>query len=138
VHATDANPSFYGFSVASPDGINRELKDKARGIVLAQIMPSTRNGTIPVVAEYIKLLRAKSPDAKPSATQFEGFVHARLLVEGLRRTGRNLTTESFIKTMEGTGEIAFGRFVAKYSPKSHNGSDYVELAIIDAEGQLRY
>ena len=138
VQATDANPSFYGFSVVSPDGINRELKDKARGIVLAQIMPSTRNGTIPVVAEYLKLLRATSPDAKPSASQFEGFVHARLLVEGLRRTGRNLTTESFIKTMEGTGEISFGRFVAKYSPKSHNGSDYVELAIIDAEGQLRY
>jgi branched-chain amino acid transport system substrate-binding protein len=138
VQATEGKPSFYGFSVASPDGIHRELKEKSRGIVLAQIMPSTRNGTIPVVAEYLKLLRAKSPDAQPSASQFEGFVHARLLVEGLRRTGRNLTTDSFIKTMEGTGEIAFGRFVAKYSPKSHNGSDYVELAIIDAEGQLRY
>lgn len=138
VNATSSRPTFYGYSVASLDVINRELKDKARGIVLAQIMPSLRNTTIPVVAEYLKLLRTKATDANPSASQFEGFVHARLLVEGLRRTGRDLSTESFIRTMEGAKEIAFGRFTAQYSSKSHNGSDYVELAIIDAEGRLRY
>ena len=29
-------------------------------------------------------------------------------------------------------------FAVRYSPQSHNGSSYVELAIIDAEGRLRY
>jgi branched-chain amino acid transport system substrate-binding protein len=138
VQATSARPTFYGFSVVTSEGINRELKDKARGIILAQIMPSLRNTTVPVVAEYLALVRAKSPASQPSATQFEGFVHARLLVEGLRRAGRNLTTESFIKAMEDAGEISFGRFSVKYSSKSHNGSNYVELAILDAEGNLRY
>src|SRR6185295_5533941 len=57
VHETQAKPGFYGFSVASLDVINRELKESARGIVLAQIMPSLRNTTVPVVAEYLKLLR---------------------------------------------------------------------------------
>jgi hypothetical protein len=65
-------------------------------------------------------------------------VHAKLLVEGLRRAGRQLNTDSFIKAMEGAGDISIGRFVAKYSPQSHNGSTYVEMAIIDNEGQLRY
>lgn len=129
---------FYGFSVASLDGINKALKDKARGIVLAQIMPSLRNNTIPVVGEYLQALKAKDPAATPSASQFEGFVHARLLVEGLRRAGRDLSTESFIRTMESAGEIAFGRFTARYTPQSHNGSSYVELAIIDSDGNLRY
>ena len=138
VQATAARPVFYGFSVASLDGINRVLKDKARGIVLAQIMPSLRNNAVPVVTEYLKLHAARSPDTPPSASQFEGFVHARLLVEGLRRTGRELSTASFIRAMEGAGEIAFGRFTAQYSPRSHNGSNYVELAIIDAAGRLRY
>ena len=96
VQATSARPAYYGFSVMSLDVINRELKEKARGIILAQIMPS------------------------------------------LRRTGRNLTTESFIKAMEDAGEISFGRFNVKYTPKSRNGSTYVELAIVDAEGSLRY
>jgi branched-chain amino acid transport system substrate-binding protein len=138
VQQTTAKPGFYGFSVASLDVINRELKEQARGIILTQIMPSLRNTTIPVVAEYLKLLREKSPGAAPSASQFEGFVHAKLLVEGLRRAGRPLSTEAFIKAMESAGEISFGRFVAKYSPQSHNGSSYVELAIVDNEGQLRY
>lgn len=138
VRQTEAKPGFYGFSVASLDVINKQLGADARGIVLAQIMPSLRNSTIPVVAEYQKLLRERSSEAVPSASQFEGFVHAKLLVEGLRRAGRNLSTDSFIRAMESAGEISFGRFVAKYSPQSHNGSAYVELAIVDSLGQLRY
>ncbi|WP_291518194.1 ABC transporter substrate-binding protein [Acidovorax sp.] len=138
VQATSARPSFYGFSVVSSDAVHRDLGPKARGIILAQIIPSLRNTTIPVVAEYLALVKARSPQAQPSASQFEGFVHARLLVEGLRRTGRNLSTESFIKAMEDAGEISFGRFSVRYSPRSHNGSNYVELAIMDADGNLRY
>jgi len=138
VHDSGANPTFYGFSVASLDVINRELKDRARGVILAQIMPSLRSATVPVVREYLDLLEKKNPGAVPSASQFEGFVHARLLVEGLRRTGRDLTTESFTRTMQNVGEIAFGPFRARYTPESHNGSSYVELAIVDSAGQLRY
>jgi ABC-type branched-subunit amino acid transport system substrate-binding protein len=135
---TSIRPTFYGFSVANVDLIRRDLKEQARGIVLAQIMPPLRNTTIPVVAEYHKTLREKNPAAIPSAFQLEGFVHAKLLVEGLRRAGRNLSTASFIKAMEDAGEINFGRFTAKYSPSTHNGSSYVELAIVDNSGQLRY
>ncbi len=135
---TSVRPSFYGFSIANVDLIRRDLQEQARGIVLAQIMPPLRNTTIPVVSEYHKLLREKDPAAVPSAFQLEGFVHAKLLVEGLRRAGRNLSTAAFIKAMEEAGEISFGRFAAKYSPTSHNGSSYVELAIIDNAGQLRY
>lgn len=135
---TSARPGFYGFSVASHDVIKRELKSQARGTVLAQIMPSLRNPSTPVVAEYLKLLRERSPNAVPSTSQFEGFVHAKLLVVGLRRAGRNLTTDSFISAMEGAGDIAFGRFIAKYTPQTHIGSAYVELAIMDEQGQLRY
>jgi branched-chain amino acid transport system substrate-binding protein len=138
VQSTAARPVYYGFSVASLDVINRELKDRARGIVLAQIMPSLRNTSIAVVVEYLQHLKEKDPAATPSASQFEGFVHARLLVEGLRRTGRDLSTERFISTMQSAREMAFGRFTARYSPGSHNGSSYVELAIIDVDGRLRY
>jgi len=135
---TSLRPTFYGFSVANVDSIRRDLKEQARGVVLAQVMPPLRNTTIPVVAEYHRALREKNPSAVPSAFQLEGFVHAKLLVEGLRRTGRNLSTATFIKAMEDAGEISFGRFAAKYSPSSHNGSSYVELAIVDSTGQLRY
>jgi ABC-type branched-subunit amino acid transport system substrate-binding protein len=135
---TSARPGYYGFSVQSLDLLTKELGPSAQGIVLAQVMPSLKNTSIPVVTEYLRLLRERAPEAPPSATQFDGFVQAKILVEGLQRAGRNLSTESFIKAMESSREIAYGRFTAQYTPESHNGSSYVELAIIDASGQLRY
>ena len=48
------------------------------------------------------------------------------------------TTDSFIKGMEGLGEVRCGQFVARYSPQSHNGANYVELAIVESSGRLRY
>ncbi|MBE7366454.1 ABC transporter substrate-binding protein [Ramlibacter pallidus] len=133
-----SRPNYYGFSIASVDLLNKELGAGARGIVLAQIMPSLKNNAVPVVREYLKVLGDKMPEARPTPSQLEGWVHANLLVEGLRRAGRNLSTESFIQAMETSGEIAFGNFKAQYTPQSHNGSSFVELAIIDGSGQLRY
>jgi branched-chain amino acid transport system substrate-binding protein len=138
LRATGARPSIYGFSVVSLDAVNRELGPAARGIVLAQIMPSLTHRATPVVNEYLGLLAARGEGGAPSLSRFEGFIHAKLLIEGLRRAGRDLDTESLIRAFEGAGEISFGKFAAKYSPQSHNGSSYVELAIIDAEGKLRY
>lgn len=136
--ATTARPSIYGFSVVSVDQTARALGLAARGIVLAQIMPSLNNRANPAVTEYLNLVKTTGGDGSESNSKFEGFIHARVLVEGLRRAGRDLNTESFIRAMESAGEISFGKFAARYSPQSHNGSSYVELAIIDAGGKLRY
>ena len=136
--ATTARPGIYGFSVVSVDQATRDLGAASRGIVLAQIMPSLSQRSNPAVNEYLALLSAKGMDATPSRSKFEGFVHARVLVEGLRRAGRDLSTESFIHAMESLGEVSFGKFAARYSPQSHSGSSYVELAIIDNDGKLRY
>lgn len=136
--ATSLRPTFYGFSVANVDILNKELGAQARGIVLAQIMPSLRNTSIGIVSDYHKLLAAKDAKAQPSAAQFEGFVHAKLLVQGLRAAGARPTTESFIKGLESLGEIRYDKFIARYSPSSHNGANYVELAIVESSGRLRY
>lgn len=136
---TPLRPSFYGFSVAGVDVIRKELGEGARGIVLAQVFPAMSQSAVAVAADYHRLLKLKDPDAKPSAPQFEGFVQARMVVEGLKRAGRNLTADSFIAAMEGMGELALStKFVAKYGPKNHNGASYVELAIVDHQGNLRY
>lgn len=136
---TASRPSFYGFSVAGFGVIKKELGEGARGIVLAQVFPAMNQTSTAVAADYHRLLKLKDPEAKPSAPQFEGFVQARMLVEGLKRAGRNLTTDTFIAAMEGMGEVTLSsKFVAKYSPRNHNGAHYVELAIVDQQGNLRY
>lgn len=138
MRSTDARPSFYGFSVAGLEVIKKELGAASRGIVLAQVFPSVSHVSLPVVSEYHRLLKAKDPEAKPSAAQLEGFVQAWMLVEGLKRTGRNLTTENFIQAMEKIGDLSFGKFLMRYTPQTHNGSGVAELAIIDHQGTLRH
>ena len=136
--ATSVHPAIYGFSVVSVDQVVRELGTTSRGIVLAQTMPSLAHRSNPAVNDFLALSEAAGQGAAPSQSRFEGYVHARVLVEGLRRAGRELSTDSFIRGLESAGEISFGKFSARYSPQSHSGSSYVELAIIDHEGKLRY
>lgn len=138
IHTTSLRATVYGFSVANVDTLSKELGAQARGIVLAQIMPSVRSTNEPIVAEYLSLLSKKDDKAGPSSAQFEGFMHAKLLLHGIKAAGPKLSTESFIKGMEGLGEVRYGKFVARYTPQTHNGSNYVELAIVDSAGRLRY
>ena len=134
----DVKARVYGFSIVSPDSLTRDIGAAARGIVLAQIFPSLRNRREEVVNEYHQLLAKKDPAAKPSASQLEGFIHAKLLVEGLTRAGRNLNAETFISAMESMRAVQYGKFIARYSATAHLGSSYVELAIVDSDLLLRY
>ena len=97
---------------------------------------------------------AESPDRRPgtpgnrataqlvadtfAARGFGGGEGQRPVVQRFSQAGRDLNTDSFIRALESAGEISFGKFAARYSPNSHSGSSYVELAIIDNEGKLRY
>ncbi|MDQ3059014.1 MAG: ABC transporter substrate-binding protein [Pseudomonadota bacterium] len=138
VYATPLRPTVYGFSVANVDTLSKDLGPQASGIVLAQIMPSIRNTTTAIVSEYLGLARSKDAQARPSSAQFEGFVHAKLRVQSFKAAGPKLSTDSFIKGMEGLGEVRYDKFTARYTPQSHNGANYVELAIVGKAGELRY
>ena len=65
-------------------------------------------------------------------------MHAKLLVQGFKAAGPKLNTESFISGMESLGEVRYDKFTARYNRQSHNGASYVELAIVDSNGELRY
>jgi branched-chain amino acid transport system substrate-binding protein len=139
LRATAARPTLYGFSVVSVDQTVRDLGPDARGIVLAQVMPSLANRANPVVDDFLSLHEARAGGGVvASPSMFEGFMHARVLVEGLRRAGRALDTDRLIDAFESAGEIAYGKFALRYTPQSHRGSSYVELAIIGRDGRLRY
>jgi ABC-type branched-subunit amino acid transport system substrate-binding protein len=66
----------------------------------------------------------------------EGFIAAKLFVEGLRRSGRNLSREKFIETLESMNNVDLGGFYAGFSPKSHSASRFVDLTIIGRNGKF--
>jgi branched-chain amino acid transport system substrate-binding protein len=63
----------------------------------------------------------------------EGFVDAMVLVEGLKRAGKDLTREKFIAAIESIHHMEMGlgpRLVLNYSANDHKGFDNVYDTIV--------
>ena len=58
----------------------------------------------------------------------EGFINARILIEALRRAGRDITREGFIRALESIREHYVGiGAVINFGPHDHQGIDKVYL-----------
>jgi branched-chain amino acid transport system substrate-binding protein len=87
------------------------------------------------VKEYLDLAK-RSGKVDVNFSSLEGFIAAKILVEGLRRAGKDPTREKFIAGMEGISNFEIGGFLVKFSPENHNGSQYVDLSMIGREGKF--
>src|SRR5258706_7210605 len=88
-----ANPTFWNVSFVGSKALAKELDKEGRGVQISQVVPFPWDGSVPVVKEYQKLLAAAK--GEPGFGTLEGFIAAKVMVEGLRRAGRNLTRENF-------------------------------------------
>jgi branched-chain amino acid transport system substrate-binding protein len=128
--ATFYNVSFVG-SKALADALGKE----GSGVAISQVVPFPWGTAVPVVKEYQAAAKtAGYTDYNFSA--MEGFLTAKVMVEGLRRAGRNLNRETFVDAMEKMNDVDLGGFWVSYSPKSHTGSKFVDLTIIGREGKF--
>jgi hypothetical protein len=90
-----------------------------------------RKGSI-AEEDYARLLSKYFPQCTPTFVGFEGFVNAKILVEVLRRAGRELTREGFIDAVE-TLERYFVGIGAKVSfgSNDHQGLGQVYFTKIE-------
>jgi ABC-type branched-subunit amino acid transport system substrate-binding protein len=93
-------------------------------------VPFPWNVATPVVKEYQQLYTASTKKDDYSFTSLEGFISAKVLVEGLRRAGNDLTREKFITAMESMRDVDVGGYLITFTPTSHSGSRFVELTVI--------
>lgn len=117
-------------------GFVKSLKDHARGTIVSQVFPYERSLGAPIVKEAHDLAVAKG-QAEVTPAMLEGFAAAKVLVEGLRRAGKDLTRPGLQRALEGMQRVNIGGLEISYSPKDHTGLDYAELSIIDANGRFR-
>lgn len=107
----------------------------SHGIAIAQVMPSPWRSSNAVVREYQQVL-AKANTKDYSYTALEGFIAAKIFVEALKRTGKDLTREKLIASLEGMRNYDAGGLVVDFGPKKRNDSTYVDLSIISKDGQF--
>jgi ABC-type branched-subunit amino acid transport system substrate-binding protein len=85
------------------------------GIVVSQVMPFPFSLTTPLSREYLAAVQRAGADNKPNYSSMEGYVAAKLFVEGLRRAGRAATRDSLITGLEAVQNLDLGGFLVGYS-----------------------
>lgn len=127
------NPMFMTVSPVGAEQLVAELGDEARGIGISQVMPYPWNDTTPAVREYQRLL---GRNGKYSYYGIEGYLTAKVMVEGLRRAGRDLTREKLVSALESMNQFDMGGYRVSYGPENRNGSRFVELTVIGSGGKI--
>ena len=130
MRAAGHNPQFMNVSFVGSKALAHEAGPDGRGVGISQVVPFPWNLSARVVKDYQQLLEASTGKQNFSFTSLEGFIAAKVLVEGLRRTGPDLTRERFIAAMEQMRDFDVGGFVVNFTPTDHSGSKFVELTVI--------
>ena len=108
----------------------------ADGVVVTQVVPPP-TGKATTVLKYQEQLRRYAAGEKPSYLSLEGWIAARLLIEGLQRAGRGLTTDALIDALEGIHGLDLGIGTPLgFGPSEHQASRMVWGTVLEAKGAL--
>lgn len=120
---------FHNVSFVGSKPLAAALGNDGVGVGIAQVVPFPWSGTVPITRDYQQRVK-KAGATDYSFTELEGYIAARVLVEGLRRAGKDLTRDKLISGLESLSRADVGGFEINFSPTNHNGSTFVDLTII--------
>ncbi len=127
---------FITLSNNSSKSFVKSLGENARGVMVTQVFPNPRRSSHAFLVEFQKL--ARDAGVELSYTAVEGFVSAKVMVEGLRRAASKgpVTRPKLIEALNSIRNYDVGGLQLSYSPTDHTGFDYVEISIINAKGEF--
>jgi branched-chain amino acid transport system substrate-binding protein len=106
-----------------------------RGIAVSQTMPFPWSATSKLVKDYQGIMKSlKRTDY--SYASMQGFLSAKVFVEGLRRAGRDLSREKLISSLESMSHADIDGYQISFSPDNHHGSKYVDLTVLGKDGKF--
>lgn len=109
----------------------------AHGLVISQVMPDPGNLQVPLVREISDLWRQAGHSGEAfNHTLIEGYLSAKVLVEGLRRAGPAPTPARLRDALEGLRRYDAGGVVIGFDATQHAGSQYTDITILSRSGKL--
>jgi len=128
--------TFYGLSFVNAQGLLNELGELAAGVRVAQVMPSLDETHLPIINEYYQVLRhAGLPRA--GYISLEAFIAAKVLVEGLRRAGKEVSRDKLLLALKSMAHYDLGGFRLNWGQGTQSGTRLVNMLMIaDGQGTL--
>ncbi len=127
--------TIYALSPVDGTQMVKQLQSGAANLAISQVVPVPDSVRTLVAGEYMQALKSLGR-GEPSFYGLEGFIEAKLLVEGIKRAGPKVTTESLQKSLETFEKFDLGGFMVSYKPQSHKGSSFSEVNAINSRGQI--
>ncbi len=109
----------------------------AEGVIVTQVVPLPTSKASAILRYQQDLARHASAE-KPDSVSLEGYIAATVLIEGLQRAGRNLSTDTLVAGLESIKglDIGIGTPIT-FGPSEHQASHKVWLTVLDAQGAYR-
>src|SRR2546427_693794 len=116
--------SFVG-STALADELMLLGQRYANGVIVTQVVPAV-DSYASAILKYKTALAKYFPGVPPDYVSLEGYVAGTLLLEGLKRAGRQLDTEKLVETLETVRDLDMGLGAPiSFGPTEHQGSHKV-------------
>ena len=132
-HQKGWHPLFVTVSFVGTDELIQEAGSDADGMVITQVVPPYYLTDLKTVALYRRTMLKYAPASKPNFVSLEGFVDALVMVEGMKKAGKELTREGLIRGIESIHEWDAGLgpdLKIDYSAKDHKGFDHVIPTVV--------
>jgi branched-chain amino acid transport system substrate-binding protein len=128
-----ANPVFYGMSIVSGEVVAKVLGDKSRGLAVAQVMPYPWSQSDTDIGAYQKALATAK--LEPNYYSLEGWINAQVMIEALKRTGRELTRGKLLATLRAM-KMRVAGLELDFTSGSIAASRFVELVQVRHDGRF--
>jgi branched-chain amino acid transport system substrate-binding protein len=125
----------FALSNVSSAAFVKDVGAQGHGVVVAQVAPAPL-GYSSMVSRELQQIGKSNAQTPLSYSALEGMLSAKVLVEGLRRAGREPTREKLVSALESLQRFDLGGVDVTYGPQSRAGSRYVELTIIGRDGKF--
>ncbi len=125
-------------SAVEPQALADELRalgtDYTRDVFLTQVvLQPTSQAT--AVLRYREQLKRYFPQESPNFLSLQAWLASQVLIEGLRRAGRNLDTERLVDALEGIRDLDLGIGASfSFGPSDHQASHKVWALRLEPTG----
>ena len=126
---------YFNVSFVGTKALSDELGPEALGVCVSQVMPYPFSPAIGIVREFLEAVKA-SGNVQANYSSLEGYIDARVFVEGLRR-GRGVGRDNIIGGLESMQHVDFDGFNLNFGARDHTASHFVELSMLTGDGGVR-
>ena len=123
----------YAVSIANSPALLKAMGDDARGLAFTQIAPYPFRQTTALTRDLAA--EASRAGVEVGYDHMFGYVNMRILLEVIRRAGKQVTPATMLRAVEGMNKYDPGGFPVSFGPNKHHGSSFVEIAIVGPGGR---